>query len=291
MSNRQQIFDALSEMYETRSGDCYELKQSEDRGVYMTTTRAVGKGEVVLIEAPLALMPIHDRREFMQRPDIAAMNQRLNVFSARYGHLEGADKYPPEAQAVMNQREELRAEEYLLTSPNVDKIWKLHDAHRCAKIGNLVMIDGLLSENGRPLNGKKGRVIGEDSRDNHRLEVEIDCGSHEQRVSKSVRQKNLKTLGGIIRTNSFVFGDLHSALFGTLSRANHACGESANITKADYAGRAYVVAKRDIRAGEEILIDYLVGDPVDEHRVPLLQLKYNFECQCPEHHNAYDDVD
>jgi hypothetical protein len=62
---------------------------------------------------------------------------------------------------------------------------------------------------------------------------------------------------------------------GNLSRwINHAC--SPNVEADDSSGRVFLLALRDIEAGEELFFDY--GLVIDERYTPAL--KKRFECRC-----------
>jgi len=153
------------------------------------------------------------------------------------------------------------------SSPRIDEIWELHDAHRTADVGDPVTIDGLVSDAGRPLNGTRGRVV---DKVNDRLAVELANSTR-----KHVKPCNLKTLGGIVRTNSFEYRG-QSLLYKLLCRVNCACGPAANVTKVTMdGGVAYVMTTKEIKKGEEILIDYLPGESGVAKR-ELLRVKYNF---------------
>merc|ERR1712039_690813 len=97
--------------------------------------------------------------------------------------------------------------------------------------------------------------------------------------------ENLKTPGGIMRTNSFAFETGGTEiLFEHLSRINHSC--MPNVVKQRYRRKGefvefVVTATRDILAGEELFIDYGVPDGPVERRRAWLTMKYNFTCHCP----------
>ena len=86
-----------------------------------------------------------------------------------------------------------------------------------------------------------------------------------------------------MRTNMYLSNDEPPTelLYKVLCRVNHACGNAANVMKVTIQGKCYVIAKRAIEAGEEILIDYIENQECD--RLGMIKLKYNFRCQCPEH--------
>ena len=74
----------------------------------------------------------------------------------------------------------------------------------------------------------------------------------------------------------------HFRVFTTFSRINHSCMGNVAIMPVDggEVGRSCLVATRDIKANEEILISYVrSGMPVAERR-ERLQMKYKFDCEC-----------
>ena len=137
------------------------------------------------------------------------------------------------------------------------------------------------------LNGRRGvvRRVEDDGRRRVRL-----LGGAAGETLKAIKRENLKSIGGIIRTNSFE-DENRAKLFETLCRFNHACGATANVTKVfehlvtgNGARCAHVTTLRDIRRGEELCIDYIIGSneaSLDTApRRAYLQMKYNFVCQC-----------
>jgi hypothetical protein len=105
--------------------------------------------------------------------------------------------WPLQAQKDKGRMHALNDTANLMESPNLEEIWKLEDSHREAVVNDVVMIDGLLSEQGRRLNGQLGKVIKVDRQQQGRLGVLID----DEEEIRSIKQINLKTLGGIARTN------------------------------------------------------------------------------------------
>lgn len=268
--------------YNSRESSYYRLVENTDKGTCMVAARDIQAGEAVLVEKPMYTQPVGYSEAFCQRPDVAPLLVTITRYAQSHGHLTGPEQYPLEARETLNRLTELKVTEVMTQSPRIHDIWQLHDAHRCAQIGDNVMIDGLVSDSGKVLNGRFGRVVGVDDRDNSRLAVEIGSSRSTRTMRKSIKAANLKTLGGILRTNAFGnYAEGTETLFQVLSRVNHACGDTANVMKMDANGKAYLMAKRDIRDGEEILIDYLPGERGD--RVGLLEVKYNFRCTCGGH--------
>ena len=147
-------------------------------------------------------------------------------------------------------------------------------------------VDGLQSELGQTLNGLEGEYKGMKK---GRAQVKlIDLG-----VTKGIKLENLKTAGGIYRTNAFgvtsATGGQDGCLFEVLSRFNHACFGAASVTKStrfdmvsgDHV--ADVMAVRDVAEGEELSICYLGEDDREldaEQRREYLRMKYRFDCAC-----------
>jgi len=278
------LLPSLEISYNKRDAECYELVHDETKGYHTIAKRDIEPLEPILIEEPLYYQPLGCAPALLHRPDVVQLMDTIERSAASHSHLTGADMYPPEARRALDRFTELNVNHFASTSTQIDEIWKLHDAHRVAEVDYEVVVDGLVSQAGKLLNGKRGRVVNRDETDVDRLGVDIiGGGGTEGKARRSVRRANLKTLGGIMRTNAFVNEeDGKEYLFKILSRVNHACDNQANIAKFVSQGKAYVVAKKEIRAGDEILIDYIGGER-EEDRLGLLQLKYNFSCPCPKH--------
>ena len=153
-----------------------------------------------------------------------------------------------------------------------------------------MVVDGLQSEAGGALNGAEGEFKGmkKTSTGERRALVKlIDLGS-----TKALKLENIKTAGGVYRTNSFgavnTKGLPVGCLFEVLSRFNHACFDAASVaktTRVDEEGDhvADVVTLSDVAEGEELTICYL-GDDEREldtaQRRDYLKMKYRFECLC-----------
>jgi hypothetical protein len=202
---------------------------------------------------------------------------------------------------------ELRAGDGLnaLAEGQRNAVWALDDAFRTPVKGDAVCVQGLASEAGQALNGKRGVVVGFAAADNaaggaadggagdgvpgdsksgvsaRRCRVRIDV------EVKSILPCHLKTAGGIFRTNQFADGEF-AHLFATLARFNHACGASANVARGFVDGPngervVGVVCTRAVPAGGELLIDYMPEQDNEgdvEERRRLLKLRYNFHCTC-----------
>jgi len=272
-----------------RDGEFYKLLRNNEKGMYAVAARDIGAHDLILIEkSPLHSQPSIYQPSFLSRPDVVEIMHTILPYAQSEGHQSGVNKYPPEARKAMDRLMELSAKEYMVKSPGINEIWELHDAHRNhQEIGDLVQIDGLISEAGKQLNGLKGVVVCKDEHEADRLGIELRVQQGKELSPKSqyksIKRCNLKSLGGIARTNSFEGENSDSlVLYRILSRFNHACGDSANATRIIVQNGAYLFSRQPIEAGEEILIDYIPNEK-PEDRLDLLQLKYNFQCNCPQH--------
>lgn len=73
---------------------------------------------------------------------------------------------------------------------------------------------------------------------------------------------------------------IKTILYNDASRFNHSCGLSADYRVEEVDGSIFVVAAKDIKAGEEITLQYT--KPLDTYaeRCECLKGKYDFSCQC-----------
>lgn len=87
---------------------------------------------------------------------------------------------------------------------------------------------------------------------------------------------------GIARTNVLPLGSGARAggLFLEASRINHSCRHNAQNTWNENIGRLTIHALRDIEAGQEITISYLVTTSEYAERWRFLKDKFKFECKC-----------
>lgn len=277
-------------------GPPYKLMQDQDparnnnRGVYMVAARDIQMGEPILFEDPLSI------RDGLHHPSLLVES---NTKAKEYFHTLSQSQFnqQPEADATttvcaedakvqhaMARLGELNAVAWKTRqSPQIGDIWDLEDSHRCAEIGDLVTVDGLSSKAGYALNGKTGTVLNYDENTPGRLGVKIQTARNTTTV-KSIKATNLKTLGGIWITNAFGGGGSkeNQCLYKLMSRINHACLSAANSSRIiNDKGKACVLARTDIPVGKELFIDYMPREKGD--RVGLLQMKYNFTCQCSGH--------
>lgn len=258
-------------------------------------------GEEILRESPFATCGSNGMLELrMLRGDrtMAKYKKKIGRFARKYGHLEGAARYPPEAKMMMDEATEY-ATSYLYWQSSNDqqeKWFALHDCHHRCPLDTTVCVFGLESEQGRRLNGRVGRVSCTEQSIG-RVGVQFSDPPSE----KSIAIKNLKTPGGVWRSNAI--GD--AGLFETLCRMNHSCNPNVAVLRAnnrthdsdsdsdlDSDQRTHeqvAIATRHIKMGEQLLVDYTnmstctVEDEeelaVTQRREKLL-MKYDFECQC-----------
>ena len=93
-----------------------------------------------------------------------------------------------------------------------------------------------------------------------------------------IKRENLKTPGGVSRTNGFQRGE-HGRLYEKMSRFNHSCKPNTTELEVNDVGKVFLVAARDIKKGEELTVQYgATGSTSD--RKAFLEMKYNFDCQC-----------
>ena len=71
-----------------------------------------------------------------------------------------------------------------------------------------------------------------------------------------------------------------SALLPQAALINHSCDPSAEVQFPDPAGAAHVVARRDLRAGDEVTIDYVGSIPRHHRRRFSLASLYGIVCDC-----------
>jgi hypothetical protein len=263
-----------------------------EHGLKCVATRDIAARQVILVEPPVAtfdMNPFGQGAQFMARPDVQALQQEIMRCASANAGREGTDAYPVEAREAIEDIVALSATVQLasLDAATVDRVFAFEDSFRTAIAGEHVCVDGLASAAGQLLNGRRGVVLRVEGNGRRRVRL---LGGPAGETDKAVRAENLKSIGGILRTNSFE-DENRAKLFETLCRFNHACGASANVTKVfenlitgTGARCAHVTTLRDIRRGEELCIDYIVGSNESSldtaPRRAYLQMKYNFVCQC-----------
>ncbi|OCK83188.1 SET domain-containing protein [Lepidopterella palustris CBS 459.81] len=87
---------------------------------------------------------------------------------------------------------------------------------------------------------------------------------------------------GIARTNVLPLGSSarSGGLFLEASRINHSCKHNSQNTWNENIGQLTIHSLRDIEAGQEITISYLINTPDYAERQRFLKEKFKFECKC-----------
>uniref|UniRef100_A0A0G4I3C4 SET domain-containing protein n=1 Tax=Chromera velia CCMP2878 TaxID=1169474 RepID=A0A0G4I3C4_9ALVE len=270
-------------------------------GLGLFAGRDFQQGEVLFAEFPLLSVDkssfITDNEFLMRNPEAYALLEEINKCARAFGHLPGAAKFPPQARQFLDQLIQLKAQHDFkkLSKEEQGLIWELSDAFQeDLKEGSRVVVENLQSEKGKKMNGQNGRVCKYES-EKDRWVVAVGDGSSLETVL--LKETNLKTLdqsrpsaGGILRTNCFQFEN-EELVFQILCRANHSCDpnimfEMVPVDPQKHFGRvkhkkAYVIATEDIRAGDELFVDYGGSDLPLKERTEWLRLKYRFTCRCP----------
>jgi len=249
---------------------------------------AIPQLTVILVESPLlddmSRFGFAYDEEFRAQPDAQRLWAVIQRGSQRHSMKTGADQYPPDVAAAMDSLMDLYASRRI--APGLDRkvkarIMALQDSFRKPIVGAVAIIEGLKSSAGQALNGLDGVVVSREDGDRFGVKVE---GIED---SKSIRANNLKTLGGIMRTNMFEEG-----LYEVLSRFNHACSEARNLKKNEVVGidpqapkqtHSLLFATKSIDAGQELFVDYTPEESQSlgvAARRKNLQLKFGFTCEC-----------
>jgi hypothetical protein len=107
-------------------------------------------------------------------------------------------------------------------------------------------------------------------------------------LTRPVRLLVQEALGGVL--NREVDRAIHdkvvvpfAALLGLTARINHSCDPNAQVSSQNYMDcHMDLVARRDLEAGEEVLISYLAETKARtaNRRRTMLQAKYQFWCDC-----------
>ena len=275
-----------------RSDECSPVEISvegndgEHASFGMFAVKDIRKGDEILMEEPFfeQEMGLAFRRpEFLHDNEACQLKEELQIFTDMYSHLPRGhpDRYPPRAREVLDRlcdKGQAHAYEQLSATEKA-KYAALEDSFRKITPDTPVILTGLTSEAGRQLNCLSGIAS---AFDGHRWAVLMPS-----RSGKKIKPENLKTPGGICRTNSFCFSG-KDVLLEQMCRINHSCVPNAMIQQpSNVQFRSYIlIARCDIRKGEQIFIDYGVPKGSTEERRDFLRMKYNFTCHCKACTNA-----
>lgn len=258
-----------------------EIRSDGRDGLGMFAIQDIKSGEEILRETPFSEQAAglaFNRPELQCDPEAQQLRSKLQTFAEKYRHLPHGhpDKYPAEARAVLDQLCDMgQAIAYQqLALPAKAKYAALADCFHKVAQGTPVIITGLTSEVGKQLNLCCGVAS---SFDGQRWAVLLEKGGI------SIEPENLKTPGGILRTNGFQVGTGTEVLLEQISRINHSCTPNAvkqRFRFGDGFGDFALSAIRDIHVGEQLFIDYGVPHGSVETRRAWLQMKYNFVCHC-----------
>jgi hypothetical protein len=251
--------------------DTVEVVAFEGRGRGLRALVDLARGSLVVSEPPIYTARVEDfsAPAFLARPDVARL---MTIVEAG---CDG-DGYTAEAKAALDAVVDVHAAEGIadLGAAAGARVWALDDCFRRPAEGDAVRVDGLASDRGRPLNGLRGVVERRDGADRWAVAT--------ARGRKSVRDRHLKTAGGIFRTNAY-FDSGSGHVFETLCRANHACDANATKAMRDRGGARVVdvTTTKDVRKGDEITVSYVgAGVVAVADRRAYLAAKYNFHCTC-----------
>ena len=225
--------------------------------------------------------------------EIRYLQTQIRLANEKYQRqkLSFEDEYPPNVRVLLDRMLAIIAEKsFTSESREVQEKWMaLNDAHKQVRKDSTVGICGLQSENGKRFNGKIAHCSGFDNQKDRYI---IECKTMSNKSAEKIllKKQNLKTVSGIFRSNSFQEG-----LFETRCRMNHSClpntltctlNEYNEIFGkeliADTPNECITVAKRDIKAGDQLTLSYLflsAGKDVKGRREELRE-KYRFNCCC-----------
>lgn len=189
--------------------DTVELVAIEGRGLGLRALVDLARGSLVVSEPPLYTARVEDcsAPAFLARPDVARL---LEVVEAGCN----GENYSDAARAALDTVVDLHAAEGIAAlGDGAGKVWALDDCFRRPAIGDATVVEGLVSDRGRPLNGLRGVVKDRDGADRWAVAT--------SRGRKSIKDRNLKTAGGIFRTvlpASARWRERFNAIDSTLSR-------------------------------------------------------------------------
>ncbi|CAJ2505179.1 Uu.00g125730.m01.CDS01 [Anthostomella pinea] len=105
----------------------------------------------------------------------------------------------------------------------------------------------------------------------------VDTVMYSQTTNPSSREDYIK-LNFIMKTNCFIV-DGFCGLWLDLARANHSCCSNGIAHSEPNSAVKYIRARRDIKKGEEITIEYML--PTTSNRAAVMRENWGFECKCP----------
>ena len=173
-------------------GDTVELAAIEGRGLGLRALVDLARGSLVVSEPPLYTARVEDcsAPAFLARPDVARL---MVVVEAGFEADCDGEKYSDAARAALDTVVDLHAAEGIAAlGDGAGKVWALDDCFRRPAVGDATVVEGLVSDRGRPLNGLRGVVKDRDGADRWAVAT--------SRGRKSIKDCNLKTAGGIYRT-------------------------------------------------------------------------------------------
>eukprot|EP00948_MAST-09A_sp_MAST-9A-sp1_P002987 g2987.t1 len=257
----------------------------------------------ILIEPAFLQQPNHQgssgfQREVNGSQALQSLQKQL-IDYAREGNTgstasaEGIAK----VTAIMDEMVELymqwccKNKKEIFTPITLRKMWTLADRKHCPTKGSIVCLTGLTSEAGKALNGRLGQVVGK-ANDEGRFPVRLSdtkasapCSDNfsdflkKKKKYKKILLKpdNLKTLGGILSTNSFpysfyapqanghIFPKTWDMLFEVISHLEVATGSGGKVPnvfqkyrKDEVSGKlcAVLFTKRKVSKGERLYIQH-----------------------------------
>ena len=258
-------------------GSPYDLCLLSEGNIGCVANRDIGVGELLLDEAPIVIGNMTemrpDRRESLLTPDLMSVMEDLDERLARC--VESGDM-----KKVQSKIWELWVDAKVAKLNDEDKrmFWSLHDSLHEVRVGEIVQIAGITSEEDNTnmmLNGTFALAL-------QRMEKESHDGDDDDTVRWQVRHSSattvlksthLKSAGGIVGTNQFEQQG-QQAVFNHFARFNHSC--APNIWRKfvnDGTNRVQAVSSRNIAKGEELCLCY----SSDRNK---LKMQWGFDCAC-----------
>eukprot|EP00398_MALV-I-01_sp_L67-1_P000438 gene438-890_t len=244
----------------------YEEKEVGPGNVGLFANCDIAEGTVIFREAPFVANAPNEaeyQRELeknikhcdqMLQWEFEELSDRIRIASMlNQGWYSEEERFSPAVKKDLDRHFEIGLiAKFLTLSDEKQNQWmSLHDAFQDIPTNciSLVFIFGCDSGKQLVLNGRFGESQGFDS-ESQSYFVKIDG----QEDLVKIKRENLKTPGGVFRTNCYPTG-----LFEIRSRMNHSCApnvESFQVGKSN-DGEYEFRACRDIQAGEELTACYL----------------------------------